>query len=226
MGKIKKAPEVEKYVGVDHDLRTKIHDEMMLWLDTAVPVFLSKWISSGRNWEVKDLYYSNKIDKNKYDLDALPEKPAIRIISKQWEYPILRGSNTLVAVPDMLVIYEYPTVYIAESGGILKYDIDIEKRHAWFEVKSKIDSYGETLRQLSIYKSFSRLSFDRIKSDWFLVAPRPEVAFVRVLNEQGIGFIEYSKNIIEQDEYEIDGVVRKIPAVDLSMYSEIEFRIG
>jgi len=61
--------------------------------------------------------------------------------------------------------------------------------HDWaFEVKTVIPSLGELIRQIKMYRAYD-------KSKFFVVSP--DDRFVKVLNEQGIGFLKYPEGTIQ-----------------------------
>lgn len=216
MGKVLKRAESEKLFGKDEDLRTPIHDEIMMWLNNAVDLFLPKWIGVKRVWQNSELDVDKKCKRLDFELSDIPEKPNLRSIVKKWEFPITRGVNDiLVAVPDMKVTYERPIAVICENCEFKK--IRFEKFNAWFEVKSKIASLGEVVRQINIYKEYSSR-----EAKWFLVSARTSDDFLKILNEQNIHFIEYDRDNIVQDECVVDGKVYKIPIPGLDEYVGVD----
>lgn len=216
MGKIIKKAESTKLFGKDDDLRTPSHDEIMIWLNSAVDTYLSKWANIKRTWQLNELTFDRSRDEHSFDIEKMPAKPNIQLIGKKWEQPITRGqSQILVAVPDMVVKFKRPKAYINNKLEVS--DIWLDDCLAWFEVKSKITSLGETLRQINIYREYSPS-----KSHWFLVSKRPRNDFIQILTEHGITFIEYDGSGLIQDECNIDGEVYKIPDTGLSEFAIID----
>lgn len=61
----------------------------------------------------------------------------------------------------------------------------------FFEVKTKIQSLGELIRQIRFYEEYK-------KGKYFVVSP--ESQYASLLNEQGIGFVLYDKDRFVPDE--------------------------
>lgn len=220
MGRVSKMPEIEKVMGKDEDLKTPVHDAIIMWLNKAIDIYFAKWVSVKKNWDEIDFKFEHGFNKSQINLDSLPEKPNLKLISKTIEYPITRGSsNILVAVPDMRVYYQTPYLFFYVSGEI---SIDYDDHYAWFEVKSKVNSLGELLRQINIYRQYAYLERGRMNNKWFLVAPRIGDEFLQIIKEQGIRFIEFDPDLTVQDEYEIDGKVYLRPFTGLESYSGID----
>ena len=212
MGKIKKQPEVDKLMGKDDDLKTPKHDEIMIWLNKAIDIFLPKWTNIKKEWSKSDFLTWRKENDSISFYGDLPPKPNIKIIRKLWEPPITRGqSEILVAIPDMVVNYQVPMLLSDK-------EIHFEDFYAWFEVKSKIVSLGEVVRQINIYKRYTNDSSHRRRDSWFLIGPKPCDDFIDILNEQEIHFIEYDPELIIQDEFFNNGKINKVPIKEIEVY--------
>jgi hypothetical protein len=139
--------------------------------------------------------------------DLLPDKPAIQV-KKIWEYPITTqgqfktgySSKYTVGFIDMAVCIKLVTSL--HVGGfnsdrniipskewtrdIIKVpyiDFETEKFWIYIEVKTEINSLGELIRQIQHYKEYNR-------GKYFVLCPDSQ--YKELLNEQGIGFLNYS----------------------------------
>lgn len=203
-------------MGKDDDLKTPKHDEIMIWLNKAIDIFLPKWTNIKREWTRNDFLTLSQENDDISFYDDLPIKPNIKIIRKQWEPPITRGqSEILVAIPDMVVKYKAPMLLSDK-------EVFLEDYYAWFEVKSRIVSLGEVVRQINIYRRYTMEGSHRRRDSWFLVSPKPSEDFIEILNEQRINFIEYDPELIIQDEFLNNGKVNKVPIKGIELYAGVE----
>jgi len=177
----------------DPDLKTPMHDEIMVWLDS--------WI---REWENIFKLRPNLVDmekdfestveeliKNNPNINKTFDSKLKRAIA--WEHPICGYNGYVHGFVDLrytirqarLLIYKdfsysyYPApTYDKYSGEKLHHEHSIS-----FEVKSKIYSVGELIRQVSLYRN-------KLKEPFVVVAP-DVMKYKDVLNSQRIGCIEY-----------------------------------
>lgn len=104
------------------------------------------------------------------------------IIQKIWEYQVSTRSDFLVGFVDMMVHTDKGTYF--------------------FEVKPSVRSAGEVIRQVRLYQKYLRGKF-------FIVSP--DSRFAPILEEQGIGFLEFDDGgvlvqTIHKDEYLLAGL--------------------
>lgn len=145
----------EKSAGfVDSEILTDNHDKIMIWLDSVAEQIVSDLVKDYCEGEIK--------------------------VRKEWERPIVKGSSqykTIVGYIDMACIVE--KFEGEDETGRKHY-----RNYAGFafEVKSKITSIGEVIRQIKQYKTFCNYS------KFFIVCP--DDRFEKILESQGIGFIK------------------------------------
>lgn len=160
--------------------------------------------SMGPDYSAQHARFSNALQELE-TLDIAPPAgfPALIIeMPPVWEQPITNssfgGRSFVVGFADMMIRYQRP--YIALDTGDLSdscfYDWLRSSRSltqpsyfgwksacAYFEVKTEIKSLGELMRQIQLYRNYSR-------GDWFVVSP--DTRYVETLAEQGVRFVEYS----------------------------------
>lgn len=157
----------------DPDLTSPKHDEMMLWLD--------------KNVEEK---FCNKLKRK--------NRERILHIEKLWEQPI-RGYNGFILGYKDFELKCWEDIIYKEFCKIddipwrwEKGDTPVEGQYeatdtfeiqVIFEVKTTIPSLGELLRQINSYWSITGRAL------FFVVSP--DMKYIDILNEQGIGFISY-----------------------------------
>lgn len=135
-------------------------------------------------------------------------KPKLKVIHKEWEYPITKKTEsryssgiTIIGFVDMKIEYEDYVLVIKK--GLLKEgteEHDVSQRSAWdfsgsfelshnkerqsiyIEAKSEIKSLGELIRQINVYRTYK-------KGNYFIASP--DNRYIDILKEQGIGFIKY-----------------------------------
>lgn len=102
-----------------------------------------------------------------------------QILSNEWEYEVFAysyKSKSIVGFVDIAVKLEKDTD---------KKEWDDERPRIFFEIKTKIPSAGELLRQLKVYKT--HLTY---KKQAFVVVS-PDDKFSELLKEQGFFFYKY-----------------------------------
>ena len=141
-------------------------------------------------------YAQNEIDFYlSWNLGTKPDPPdgPMRDISVVWEKPI-RDRNYIVGFIDLAVKVCMPGL---DMRGVDMHNrlYDIEQLPYWdisicnteerffFEVKSKIPSLGEVIRQVRMYQEYVN------GGSFFIVCP--DLAFKDALIAQGIGFVHY-----------------------------------
>ena len=179
----------------DKDLKTPVHDEIMLWLDTNLLNVLKtiglidiikrrqqkaieNGIKSAKNDEIKK---STPIAPHEYDLSSFK-------IKKIWEAPI-QDKTYVIGFVDFKAIIKFPITCVVEHLSGNYYGAD---RYEWgshedeiifnFEVKSTIPSLGELFRQIQLYKAYDNNSF---------VIVSPDDRFREQIESQGLTFLKY-----------------------------------
>lgn len=194
-----KASTLQQKLGFrDGDLKTPKHDEMMLWLDANMARFLldndlwtpqkaslaeferQQW-QAQRDWRLKNFW----IDAQLSDMADIPE--AREQIKITWEYPITSGkSKYMIGFIDMLV----------QAWGNYEYHYS-ERDEEWsvfsnwqltfcIEIKTKIPSMGELVRQIRTYQTH----IPYCECRWIVVCP--DDCFKEPLASQGITLIKYT----------------------------------
>ena len=150
--------------------------------------------------ENKRVYESQLDNLNAY-LDKLvkwtglnepPMLPEPAVERKVWELPISSDSSGkfIVGFIDMYVACKVPylatnryydTAHDAGKNFIPKWIIDYRPMNLYFEVKTKISSVGETIRQIRTYQQYA-------KGQFILVSP--DETYKKTFEEQGITFLK------------------------------------
>jgi len=163
--KPKAKTQIERMGFKDNDLKTSKHDEIMFWLDN---------------------YIKTEFLKKLEDSDLLKKyiglKPKIVIEQNIWEKPILSKTKYNIGFIDLYL--EIRIEFYKKKKDI--YEQDANWYDYYFEVKSKLPSIGELLRQVNFYKSNIG---DRGK--FYVVAPKTNDKIKYLLKQQGVSFIEY-----------------------------------
>ena len=129
-----------------------------------------------------------------------PPKPSLTIIKRKWEYTIMSGEY-IVGFVDMRVQYTTPVLSVEppfENEKIYQYmhdekikiypDWKVIDAPSWresdilFEVKTAIPSLGELIRQINMYRAYSKSKFYVVSTD---------DKFMSQLLAQNIGFVKY-----------------------------------
>jgi hypothetical protein len=138
---------------VDSDLATDMHDKVMIWLDTNIVKVL------------KGIAKKTNIDEAKIDC--------------KWEYPIVKGSAQYKSIVGYIDMFVFIDILGKENAdGSVIYDKSYKLA---FEVKSKIGSIGEVIRQIRQYQTF-------IRPDSFIIVS-PDDRFKDLLESQGVLFV-------------------------------------
>lgn len=138
---------------VDSDLSTDMHDKIMIWLDKNIYKVVSG--------------LSESIDMTRAKVKCV------------WESPIIKGNaqfRSIVGYIDMLVCIDIPGSEAPDGSIIYNQGYKLA-----FEVKSKINSIGEVIRQIRQYQSF-------VSPDKFIIVSTDD-KFKSLLASQGIGFV-------------------------------------
>lgn len=201
---------IQRFGFMDHELKTPLHDEMMLWTDNnAWPIFNSVigWTSTS-TWtmERKAKLMYDYLQKRQLDylLTEIPLKPDKLEVSTKWESPVLDKKYTIGFI-DMIITCKVPYLWIdgvdpdslsiprgprSIGGGWEEKLEDIEWAIYYtdyriaVEVKPTIPSLGELIRQIRMYETYTgSLPF---------VIVCPDDRFKQPIENQGIKFYRYS----------------------------------
>ncbi|MCM0082306.1 hypothetical protein L4X63_11970 [Geomonas sp. Red32] len=121
-------------------------------------------------------------------LEDPPAMPKLQVTKTVWECTIMNDKGFVVGAIDMMVRVRRPGLRVesytsnlqafpsaAPEWRIGSYDDEV-----FIEVKSKILSLGELIRQIRFYQSHKRGSY---------VVVSPDDRFAEILRNQGIGFV-------------------------------------
>jgi hypothetical protein len=177
----------------DPDLKTSKHDEIMLWLDENIRKYPYELLGKSKEWEQKEfsLDHNNFNELNRYLTDSIfwPEKPELNVISVTWETPIAKkngGSDYIVGFVDLMLTIKEPRLFLGKE-----LEIFYTEENYFFEVKTKIKSIGELIRQIRLYQHYKR-------GEYFVVSP--EINIQQILSSQGIKHILYTHDRFIPDE--------------------------
>lgn len=206
-----KSQTIQQRLGfMDEDLKTTKHDEIMLWLDSAIENHFELLMKILPEWQpdeihVLDEHSEIKGEEKKFILlenssifQNLPTKTSASCKNKIWEFPIL-NNKFIVGFVDLKVDCTKPVLEFYKG----KLEVTKEFDTIFFEIKSEIKSLGELIRQIRMYQTYT-------KGKWFVVSP--DAKFSSQLEKQGIGFIKYEPNRFEPDEVTCqDGTIIEKP---------------
>jgi hypothetical protein len=187
MAEKKKKNPLGLMAGMDKDIESVKHDEIMVWLDKNLYSIIGKIYPNltGKRWSKRDIlryeYESNEdfdaiCQKIETLLETLPQKKPFTIYKKTWEWPINKDKEIISR---------------RESYKDIKIEPEIRHLGIVFEVKTSI-SLGQLIRQVNFYKQnfkFSDGTAYVLDPDFVVVSP--DRRYEEILDEQGIFFLEY-----------------------------------
>lgn len=160
-------------------MRTQLHDRIQIWLTSEVDRYApTLWPSWDQHSVAAWMKFKPQIQ--------LKEWPGVTVVKKVWEKPILSFARELgparcEGFADLAVLIQCPRVreYHEYSKG---WDVEVFCDEQWlfFEVKPKIESLGELIRQLRRYEVYTR-------GRWVVVSP--DAQYATLLREQGFEFL-------------------------------------
>jgi len=184
-----KAKTIQQRFGfADTDLRTPKHDEIMLWLDQNIVSVIkelgfTKIKKSTVEWARKEGCPESLIR------EAL-DSTAKSINDMTWEFPIKsRKSDFIIGFIDLRILFGRPSLHLWEKRG---WALGSERECLYFEVKSKIESLGEVIRQIRMYQEYTNgrhIHYDMWPGYYVIVCP--DDTFKDALRSQGIYFVKY-----------------------------------
>lgn len=179
----------ERFGFADPELTTPAHDALMMWLDGTIEEEFAGLDIRRKEWLWEGFSSSSRLEsieaKMKNNEFVLPPMPPARFLTKTWEYAITGERNYILGFADMMVTCEYPYLDFrtTEEFSIKWRDRDSGGHpfRCFFEVKPKINSLGELIRQVRMYQTVTA-------GRWFVVSP--DDRFAPMLKSQGIGFVK------------------------------------
>jgi hypothetical protein len=201
MGTVKATTIQQRFGFSDGDLKTPMHDEIMLWLDSKVgEIYIPKLIGWNNNTlleiEKFSLEYSQKHPE--WEGFVIPDLVQPEITEKTWEFAISSG-NYVIGFLDLFVKVEIPGLNLFTGIGSYQPKVHIDKRNTTheilFEVKTSIPSLGELIRQIRFYQEYLPDGKDMRAAVGFAdrkyIVVCPDDRFKEPLAQQGIGFLKY-----------------------------------
>lgn len=160
---MRNSDKIKQQVFIDDQIKSSSHDEIVIWL-----------------------YEKLKNEEYVRSLLKIPKETKIELSKPSIEPPIIIDNYKMAYADIGIFIKLYTGKFnkrTDESGKWVDADEQYNTIMAMFEVKTFVN-IGETIRQIN---------FVRAKKDfkWFVCAP--PFAQSGILEEQGIGFIEYKK---------------------------------
>lgn len=174
----------------DPDLKTQAHDLIMLWLDQNMKEVFRPFIEALKKSDRRIGCYPSQVPA---ELPPIPDGMTSSIWAKKtWEYPVQRGYDSrnlyTVGFVDMCIkIYNRLPVLHANNGVHWELEDDYITSF-YIEVKSKIPSLGEVIRQIRLYESY-------LPKGWFFVVS-PDDRFRSAIEDQDIKFIAVPPEVL------------------------------
>jgi len=168
----------------DTQLKTPLHDKLCLYVDE----YINDILNIKKRWPVdgfeKELFLS-EYDRRKLCYFVWQDFPKVELL---WEEPI-KNNGFVIGIPDFTFTASVKLMRTikGEDGRIVVGD----KFYGIIEVKPKIQSIGETMRQLKIYKSY--LNRNR-EHQIYLVTLEPK--YKKLFEKQGIIYYIVDKTML------------------------------
>jgi hypothetical protein len=168
----KKNTTMDSLIGTyDRDLKTPAHDEYCIWVDKLFHKAIINNKTIIKKLEEKELRGKGFL--------KISREPKLNTLN--WEEPI-RNNGYVVGVPDFTfcLVYSYDRMSNVDERKISTGEFCIR---GFIEVKPKIRSIGETMRQLQIYKSY----LDHLGSpeEKFVILVTDSVEHIDLFEKQG-----------------------------------------
>jgi hypothetical protein len=186
--------------GMDKDIESAKHDDIMLWTDKNLDIILPKlfpdyfgdyWVTlNSENLEEDWRQHTSQAVRFVYPRKVpytvkFPHVPYI-LEEKVWERPLRDPQGGLVGFTDLYVRATYFGVQGWMEWNKDNYGADPHKMEVYFEIKTTIQ-LGQLLRQINLYKS--RTNFMNYAPEYVVVSP--DTRYKDILKEQGVWFVEY-----------------------------------
>lgn len=148
-----KASTMQERMGFnDPDLKSPIHDEMVVWLMTnSAPVaayILGKARFSSDSRDERCVSMVKSMDQTICDPAPIVET----------EKPVM-SRDFIIGFIDLCLTTRFGCVRIDEKTGEVSWKFGYRGFKANIEVKPKIESFGETMRQINMYREYERCQY-------------------------------------------------------------------
>ena len=125
-------------------------------------------------------------------VDSLKIAPVYKMGTPSIEYPITNKHSTILCFIDLKVNIEYMEK-VREDHSYR------EQVALLFEVKPKIESFGEILRQVQSYKIYYEANNDSWSRKCKVIVVSPDKIFKENIESQGFGFINPDDFEVKED---------------------------
>jgi len=197
----------QRFGFADPDLTTPEHDALLLWLDKNVETFLRAKLATVKQTAYTVRYFAGYPRREKIEsltpeqeeqLAKFPLGETKWEFRKTWECPIL-DKNYTIGFCDMMVnvTRQARNADALFEGSSLSFESVYSEDRIWFEVKPKIPSLGELVRQLNMYRTYTPME------RWFVVSP--DTRWCEHLKAQGFGFIAYGDEVDSDSDDDLPG---------------------
>ena len=189
----------------DGDLKSPVHDEMMLWLDEHADELVTKVFGAQTpsRASVQDKAVADAMtvaqrrgwggDRERFEgqLAVMPTEVQASMVSlwtlvgKTWEKPVQDERGYTLGFVDMEIIAERPGPgCVVDVYGKAGWEVTTLRLRVAVEVKTAIPSMGELLRQIRLYESWW--------PKYRFVVVCPDDRFADAIERQGIRFVKYA----------------------------------
>lgn len=123
-----------------------------------------------------------------------PPPCTVKVTRKVWEYTIAGKNGFVIGFIDMLVVVQRTKLTLNNCGSDYRsqYEVPVwdsyetEPTGYFFEVKPKITSAGELIRQIRMYQEYQRGQY---------IVVSPDDRFASILSAQGIEFLKAPREL-------------------------------
>lgn len=192
---------IEKFGFDDKDFKNPKHDDIMFWLDKKIRELSTTKdlmdICCGPVFSLEPCVSFSSSDEFKIKvIQRLSQNPSIYLDRLVWEFE-LRKDNWTVGFIDLLSVHRsssFPPTWDSKEFVLI----------SAFEIKTKIPTMGELVRQVRTYeralKFWASREFSYEKHScgilWTVIAP--DIPYAAELKTQGIGSFIYTPNPIAE----------------------------
>ena len=193
MGMPKLKQSQQRFGFMDDDIKKTKHDEIMIWLSENIYYILPNLLNYKEKWDQENINDVKEVYReHKFEIPDIPDKSPLKIISKKWEFPVTvknKGKTSyVVGFVDFKVKFGFDCLTLPlwqYPNEVRDWDVVSQREGDFlFEVKTKIPSCGELLRQISLYREF-------IRGGNFCVVS-PDDQFREIIESQDISFLKYN----------------------------------
>ena len=145
-----KATTLQERMGFnDPDIKSPIHDEMVIWLmknsASVASYILGKARFSSDSLDSRCVSMAESMDQTIYDPAPIVET----------EKPVM-SREFIIGFIDLCLTSRFGCVRIDEKTGEIYWKFGYRGPRVNIEVKPKIESFGETMRQINMYREYDR----------------------------------------------------------------------